>query len=78
MKNILDRINSRLDTPQENMHQLEDIAVETIQSEMYRRKKSKKKEAAEKSDHCKYKLEMLEQMRTERYQKLISSNQRGR
>lgn len=43
MKNSPDRINSRLDTLEEEISKLEDVAIETIQNESHREKKTEKK-----------------------------------
>lgn len=40
-ENLLDRINSRLDTVEEIISELEDRVIETIQNETWRPKKKK-------------------------------------
>lgn len=44
MKTSLDGISSRLDTEDENITELEIIAIETIQTEIHREKKSGRKQ----------------------------------
>lgn len=58
MKNTLDKINSRLDTAEEEIWELADIAIETIQNEV-------EKKRVKKIEQCFNKLWEISNMKSE-------------